>query len=61
MRMKLKRNHNRLACRVCSMYERGTTVVLLKELTADRAAPGHNVVEDMRERTGFSCFRVGVQ
>lgn len=56
-----KRNHNRLACRVCSMYEHGTTVLLVKQLTADRAVPGHNVVEDMREGNGFSYFRVGVQ
>jgi hypothetical protein len=43
------------------MYEYGTTVLLLKQLIADRAAPGHNVVRDMREGTGFTYFRVGVQ
>jgi len=43
------------------MYERGTTVSLVKQLTADRAVPGRNVVEDMREENGFSYFRVGIQ
>jgi len=43
------------------MYERGTTVLLVKQLTADRAVPGHNVVEDMREESGFSYFRAGVR
>jgi hypothetical protein len=62
MRMKLKTNHSRLACRVCStnMYERGSTVWLVKELTAGRAVPGYHVAEDTREGSGFSSFRVGV-